>query len=114
MVRSSQVSGVGEEPLQATRYLRGNGSHPRHGPGASLVRVLPKPSRAPILPPCAESSSDRSDIANRFPRVGELAPSNPLFLKISNLYNMRAGRKEDRARYIAQKSEIVETTHGFA
>src|SRR5260370_23390717 len=62
MVRSSQVSGVGKEPLQTTGYIRGNGSHPRRGSHASLVRVLPKPSRTPTLPSCAEPSSDRSEL----------------------------------------------------
>jgi hypothetical protein len=58
----SPVSGVGEEPLQATCYLRGNGSHSRRGPRASLDRVLPKPSRATTFPSCAESSSYRSEL----------------------------------------------------
>jgi len=62
MVRSSPVSGLGEEPLEATRYLRGNGSHSRRGPLRSLVRVVQKPSRTPTFPPCAEASSDRSDL----------------------------------------------------
>jgi len=63
MVCSSQVSGVGEEPLQATRYLRGNGPYSRRGLRAPLDRVLPKPSRTPTLPACADSSSNRGGLS---------------------------------------------------